>query len=129
MLSQLSAGSSSAPSGRDLVFVHAYITYQLLARRIQRDLLLISTILNQSQGSIHHIAADIAGPSHAKPKAKIDVRLYPAIVKLLDTVIQSLTQMRTLAIVDDSPDLATAVDARIAFTKARRCVFAYLISN
>ncbi|KAF7796589.1 hypothetical protein EIP86_007770 [Pleurotus ostreatoroseus] len=123
VLFQLSAGSSSGPSGRDLVFVHAYITYQLLARRIQRDLLLISTILNQSQGSMHHAAADIAGPSHAKPKAKIDVRLYPAIVKLLDTVIQSLTQMRTLAIVDDSPDLATAVDARIAFTKARRCQY------
>ena len=37
---QLSGGSSSTPSGtRDLQFVHAYITYQLLARRIQRDLL------------------------------------------------------------------------------------------
>ena len=38
------------------------------------------------------------------------------------TIIQSLTQMRALAIVDDSPDLATAIDARISFSKARRYV-------
>ena len=42
------------------------------------------------------------------------------VVKLLETVLQSLTQMRTLSIVDDSPDLATAVEARTSYTKARR---------
>lgn len=31
--------------------------------------------------------------------------------------------MRTLAIVDESPDLAAAVDARLSFTKARRCYY------
>jgi len=46
--------------------------------------------------------------------------LYPAVVKLLDTAIQSLTQMRNLSIVDDSPDLASAVEARLTFTKAKR---------
>ena len=44
-------------------------------------------------------------------------------MKLLDTIIQSLTQMRTLSIVDDSPDLATAVDARVSFSKAQRCQY------
>ncbi len=83
----------------------------------------MATILHQSQSSWHHAAPNISGPSDIKLKEKIDVRLYPAIVKLLDTVIQSLTQMRTLTIVDDSPDLATAVDARIAFSKARRYVY------
>lgn len=53
----------------------------------------------------------------------MDARLYPAIVKLLDSVLQSLEQMRTLTIVDESPDLASAVEARLAFTKARRCFY------
>ena len=111
-----------APAGtRDLQFVHAFIVYQLLSRRIQRDLLLISTLLHQSQTSTHR--AGESGPSKPKiNKPQVDARLFPAVVKLLDTVIQSLTQMRTLSIVDDSPDLATAVDARISFSKARRLV-------
>lgn len=53
----------------------------------------------------------------------VDARLYPAIVKLLDSVLQSLEQMRTLTIVDESPDLASAVEARLAFTKARRAYY------
>ncbi|GJE94179.1 signal recognition particle subunit SRP68 [Phanerochaete sordida] len=120
---QLSGGSSTAPVGtRDLQFVHAFIVYQLLARRIQRDLLLISTLLHQSQPSSHRpgeASTSRAGTS----KQQVDARLFPAVVKLLDTVIQSLTQMRTLAIVDDSPDLAASVDARISFSKARRCQY------
>ena len=95
--------------------------YQLLARRIQRDLLLIHTLLHQSQSPSHHPhnKVNVAGPSKPK-KEQVDARLFPAVVKLLDTIIQSLTQMRTLSVVDDSPDLATTVDARISFTKGRR---------
>ncbi|THG94787.1 hypothetical protein EW026_g6749 [Hermanssonia centrifuga] len=119
---QLSGSTTVTPTGtRDVQFVHAYIVYQLLARRIQRDLLLTSTILHQSQHTSHRNTSK-AGPS--KPsgnKEHVDARLFPAVVKLLDTIIQSLTQMRTLTVVDDSPDLATVIDARISFTKARRC--------
>ena len=50
----------------------------------------------------------------------MDSRLYPAVVKLLDTIVQSLDQMRNLSLVDESPDLASAVEARLSFTKARR---------
>ncbi|CAL1697046.1 unnamed protein product [Somion occarium] len=121
---QLSGGTLTSAAGtRDIHFVHAYIVYQLLARRIQRDLLLILTLLHQSQSTSHHPhnrSANVAGPSKPK-KEQVDARLFPAVVKLLDTIIQSLTQMRTLSVVDDSPDLATAVDARVSFTKARRC--------
>lgn len=120
---QLSGTNGAAPAGtRDLHFVHAFIVYQLLARRIQRDLLLISTLLHQSQAS-HRAPEKSNAASSSKPKVAkqhVDARLFPAIVKLLDTVIQSLTQMRTLSIVDDSPDLASAVDARMSFSKARR---------
>ncbi|KAJ7139488.1 hypothetical protein C8R44DRAFT_764609 [Mycena epipterygia] len=113
---QLSGSSSSSTPGgaRDTHFVHAYIVYQLLSRRIQRDLLLVSALLTSG------------GPQVRTQKTnpeQIDGRLFPAVVKLLDTVLQSLNQMRALSVVDDSPDLASAVEARLSFTKARRCLF------
>jgi len=37
--------------------------------------------------------------------------------------LQSLSQMRTISVVDDNPDLACAVDARLTFTNGRRCVY------
>ncbi|KAF7306397.1 Signal recognition particle subunit SRP68 [Mycena indigotica] len=108
---QLNGSTSTVASGtRDIHFVHAYIVYQLLSRRIQRDLLLASALISSE-------SAPTTG------KDDVDSRLFPAVVKLLDTTLQSLTQMRTLSVVDDSPDLASAVDARIAYTKARRCLF------
>ncbi|KAG6820234.1 hypothetical protein H0H93_003597 [Arthromyces matolae] len=115
-----SSGAALGSGERDIHFVHAYIVYQLLSRRIQRDLLLVSALLTTSSTS---------GPTKRHQTGKnakadqVDSRLYPAVVKILDTVLQSLDQMRTLSIVDDSPDLASAVDARISFTKARRCLF------
>ncbi|KAF8880719.1 hypothetical protein CPB85DRAFT_1442941 [Mucidula mucida] len=65
------AQTSSGP--RDISFVHAYIVYQLLSRRIQRDLRLMQALLPMTKGAT-------------------DGRVYPAVVKLLDTVMQSLTQ-------------------------------------
>lgn len=61
--------------------------------------------------------------NHPAQNPEYDSRLFPAVVKLLDTVIQSLAQMRTLSIVDDSPELASAVDARLFLTKGRRCSY------
>ncbi|PCH33112.1 hypothetical protein WOLCODRAFT_134932 [Wolfiporia cocos MD-104 SS10] len=106
-----------AAGTRDIQFVHAFIVYQLLSYRIKRDSLLIATLLHQSQ-STHH--KETTGSSKPR-RERVDARLFPAVVKLLDTIIQSLDQMRTLTIVDESPDLASAVDARLSFTKARRC--------
>ena len=109
--------STSSSQERDIHFVRAYIVYQLLARRIQRDLLLMNTLL-------HSESAEKAKPGiKTKEKSQVvDGRLYSALVKLLETILQSLTQMRTLSIVDDNPDLASAVEARIAFINVRRCV-------
>ncbi|KAJ7601093.1 hypothetical protein C8J56DRAFT_767702 [Mycena floridula] len=101
---QLSGSSSTTASGsRDIQFVNSYIVFQLLSRRIQRDLLLITALPTSSSDQ--------------------DPRVLPAILKLLSTVIQSLTQMRALSIVDDAPDLASTVEARITFTRARRCLY------
>jgi signal recognition particle subunit SRP68 len=99
--------------------VHAYIVYQLLSRRIQRDLLLVSSLLN-SQSSVKSARPTNANQNTKARTKHIDGRLFPAVVKVLETVLQSLGQMRTLSIVDDSPDLASAVEARLSFTKARR---------
>ncbi|SRR5713101_5890891 len=107
------------PGVRDIHFVHFFIVYHLLARRIQRDSLLISTILAQNS----HASRKHAGSKTASSKSQkeiVDARLYPAIVKLFDTILQSLNQMRMLSIVDESPDLAAAVDSRVSFTNARR---------
>lgn len=51
-----------------------------------------------------------------------DPRLNPGLVKLFDTILQSLEQMRTLSIVDESPELVPLVEGKLAFSKARRCV-------
>jgi signal recognition particle subunit SRP68 len=124
ILPQISGTNSGtlATGTRDIHFVHAYIVYQLLSRRIQRDLLLISALFSSQESlQTHHPSSSHKLPSIAKPKPdQVDGRLYPAVVKLLDTVLQSLNQMRTLSIVDESPDLASAVEARVSFTKARR---------
>jgi signal recognition particle subunit SRP68 len=101
--------------------VHAYIVYQLLSRRIQRDLLLMSTLLASSGADSSK--GTISKRPDQKNRAEFDSRLFPAVVKLLDTVIQSLAQMRTLSIVDDNPELASAVDARLSLTKGRRCSY------
>lgn len=92
-------------------FVHAYIVYQLLSRRIERDLVLVSTLLGSH-----------APRASKQKKEQVDARLYPAVVKLLETVIQSLTQMRNLSIVDESPDLGSAIEAKMTYTRARRYV-------
>lgn len=111
-----SAGASAAGT-RDVQFVHAYIVFQLLSRRIQRDLLLVSALLSS------HQPVTGQNTSKARKEQQVDGRLYPAVVKLLETVVQSLTQMRSLSIVDDSPELASDVEARLTFTKARRCFY------
>lgn len=107
------SGGSSSVGGRDIHFVHAYIVYQLLSHRIQRDLLLTSVLL-APQNNFKDLS------KHATKEVQVDDRLYPAVVKLLETVVQSLDHMRTLSIVDETPDLASAVEARLTFTRARR---------
>lgn len=121
--SSITQGFRLQGSNQMLHFVHAYIVYQLLARRIERDLLLISAILANQPGSRPGMvrSSKLPPPKALKPE-QVDGRLYPAIVRVLDTVLQSLNQMRALSIVDDNPNLAAAVEARASFTRARRCL-------
>jgi signal recognition particle subunit SRP68 len=107
------------PGVRDIHFVHAFIVYHLLARRIQRDSLLVSTILAQNCRASRKPSGSKTAPTKSQ-KETVDSRLYPAVVKLFDTILQSLNQMRTMSVVDESPDLVAAVDTRVSFTNARR---------
>lgn len=115
-------GPNAASTGsRDIHFLNAYIVYQLLSRRIQRDSLLLSALLSSQKPSPSG-RKTTAKSAEATSSSKLDPRLPPALIKLLDTILQSLTQMRNLSIVDDSPspELSGGIDARIAWTKARR---------
>lgn len=92
--------------------------YQLLLRRIERDLTLVSALV--ASGEHKHTDSKNAKKSSSSSSPQTDARVNPAVVKLLDTTLQGLTQMRNLSIVDESADLANAVDARIAYTKGQR---------
>ena len=99
---------------RDISFVHSYIVFNLLSRRIQRDLTFVSMFSAHSQSTLKkQVAVDT-------DKERVDTRINSAAVKVLDTVLQSLSQMRTLNVVDENPELVNAVEARISFTKGRR---------
>lgn len=111
--------TTSGPGARDAVFIHAYVSYQLLARRIQRDLLIADGLVQPAPPAP---GTKAPGTLTQKQPQQADPRVYPAVIKTLDTVLQSLDQMRTLSITDESPDIASALDVRISFTKAKRCV-------
>ncbi|KAH7104344.1 hypothetical protein BKA62DRAFT_694378 [Auriculariales sp. MPI-PUGE-AT-0066] len=102
---------ASAPGTRDIHFIHSFIVYRLLSRRIQRDLSLVSALL-----------ATISTGNKA-PSSADEARLYPAVLKLLDTALQSLTQQRALSIIDESAHLASAIEARLSAVRARRCIY------
>jgi len=102
-------GQSSSGLGRDAGFVHSYIMYNLLLRRSERDTLLARALFNNSTKNQQ--------PQETK------IRNDTAIIKLLSTTLQSLSQIRSLSIVEESPDVASRIDASISFGKARRCLF------
>ncbi|KAI5119790.1 hypothetical protein M0805_006588 [Coniferiporia weirii] len=116
--------TGSSNGSRDIHFLHAYIVYQLLSRRIERDLTLISALVSSSKSQRKQ--PEKTGKRDTRSSAPVeqtDARVNPAVVKLLDTILQSLNHMRSLSIVDENPDLANAVEARLAFTKSRRCLY------
>ncbi|CAE6389915.1 unnamed protein product [Rhizoctonia solani] len=103
----------SEPGARDAHFISSFVTYQLLSHRTQRDLLLTEALL----------ATPAPTPGkQGETTQTVDHRVAPAVVKLLDTILQSLNQMRSLSVVDESADLTMAVEGRLSYTKARRQV-------
>ncbi|CAE6423542.1 unnamed protein product [Rhizoctonia solani] len=96
----------SGPGARDAHFISSFVTYQLLSRRTQRDLLLTEALLTTPTPT---------PGKQGEASQTVDYRVAPAVVKLLDTVLQSLNQMRSLSVVDESADLTMAIEGRLAF--------------
>ena len=151
-----SANASSSQGGssgdRDIHFILAYTTYKRLSRHVERDLLLVNSLLPSSAAASSPLrtrplpkallkqrerraerekkiarATGAAAPvsktvSTALLGEKVDPRINPGLVKLYDTILQGLEQMRNLSIVDESVDLVPSVESRLAYAKAKRCV-------
>ncbi|EUC65497.1 signal recognition particle subunit SRP68, putative [Rhizoctonia solani AG-3 Rhs1AP] len=114
-LADVQKTTSSPPSGpgaRDAHFISSFITYQLLSRRTQRDLLLTEALLTTPTPG-----------KQGEASQAVDHRVALAVVKLLDTILQSLNQMRSLSVVDESADLTMAIEGRLSYTKAKRAFF------
>lgn len=101
-------------------FVHNYIVYRLLSKRVERDLLLVDALVEEA-------AAQDFPSTSTKNQTPTDPRLHPALIKLLDAILQSLAQMHSLSIVDDSPELCERVERRVEVVKGRRCLSLSLI--
>lgn len=136
-------------SSKPLGIAHNWIMFQLLSLRIKRDEALIASTHAKLSKREEKRTARLAltaenklkqrknsrksGASAATSGARVSsqqiplpikrkrVKAYPAIIKLLDGILQSLEQIRELSIVEeDSEDLVGMVDAKIANDKARR---------
>ncbi|EJT98886.1 hypothetical protein DACRYDRAFT_118202 [Dacryopinax primogenitus] len=122
-------GSGEGKEG-DVRFLHAFVTYRLLASRIERDLLLVKMLENPPKRFTKPSTTDKAALSKTSGPAKDnttkeqstepDDRTCLAIIRNLDSVLQSLEQMRELAVVQESLVVGEGIEGRIAFTRAKR---------
>ncbi|KAK9900292.1 hypothetical protein P389DRAFT_192574 [Cystobasidium minutum MCA 4210] len=112
-------------AAKPLTTVHSYISFHLLSIRTQRD----EALMQETKKTLARREAKVIsqnslyGPVSMRVKRR-RMKLYPIIIKLLDSMAQSYEKMRQLAVVEeDSTDLAEEVDALLAYSKARRCLY------
>jgi len=108
--------------------VHTFTVFRLLSRRVERDLLLVESLTTPPPTTARSRPTPKSGDkptSKGKQKevAASDPRLNPGLVKLYDTILQSLEQMRSLSVVDESLDLVPAVESKLAYSKAKRILY------
>ncbi|KAF8525140.1 hypothetical protein BU17DRAFT_84065 [Hysterangium stoloniferum] len=105
------SGSSSITSpgseNRDIHFMQSYLTFLHLTYRVERDLILLFALSDHASASGRH-----SSPQNTA-----------SILHLLSGVLQSLFQALALPIVDESPDLSTALSLRISHVKAQRALY------
>ena len=114
------SGSSnlrSAEAAKTLATAHQYIIYQLLSHRIRRDLLLVETLQTSTP-----LPSEVASFKVAGGRAKLaeSVKGLGAILKLYDTVLQSLSQLRSLAIVEEKDGVRMGIEGLEAYFHAIR---------
>lgn len=111
------AGQSTAAAAAQTA--HQYISFELLAHRIRRDLLLVDSLV----GTTNALPEDPTAMKIAGGRARVeaDVKALAGVVKLYDTVLQSMRQIRGLPLVEEREGArraAEAVEAYYAATKA-----------
>lgn len=111
----------SAKTSQSLSVAHQYIVYLLLSNRIKRDLLLVDTL--QTTSTV--LPSDPTTFKVAGGKVKLGqaVKHLTAVIKLYDTVLQSMSQLRSLAIVEEKDGVRTMADGLEAYFHASRWVY------
>lgn len=116
-----SASLRSTETAKSLSLAHQYIVYVLLSHRIQRDLLLVDSLRAGSAGSALPSDATVFKVPGGRAKVEEAVKSLAAFIKLYDTVLQSLSQVRSLAIVEEKDGVRRAAESAEAFYHATRC--------
>ncbi|WVF66331.1 hypothetical protein IAT40_001071 [Kwoniella sp. CBS 6097] len=120
-----SSGSStslrSTQVSHSLSLAHGYIVHLLLSHRIKRDLQLIDVLTSSLSSSLPGEIGDfkIRG---GKVKVEETVKGLAGIVKLLDTVLQSLRGIAELGIVQEKEGVRVGVEGLEAYYHASKCL-------
>ncbi|WVO13525.1 hypothetical protein L204_101146 [Cryptococcus depauperatus] len=107
----------SAKTAQSLSFTHQYIVYLFLSHRIRRDLSLLSSLSTSSLPS---------DPAHFKVqggRSKLEeaIKTLGAMVKIYDTIIQSLRQAAELSIVQEREGVQNGVEGLECYFNAIKC--------
>ncbi len=108
----------STKTTESLSLAHQYIIYLLLSHRIRRDLLLVDT-LTSSTTSLPAAATSFKVPG-GRAKVEEAVKSLGGIIKLHDTVLQSMGQLRSLAVVEEKEGVRLAAEGAEAYYHATR---------
>ncbi|PKC00576.1 hypothetical protein RhiirA5_505109, partial [Rhizophagus irregularis] len=103
--------SKSEQVSADLNFVYNYVAYNYLSRRIQRNLMLVSSLRLSLENHEHVEEERLVGGK------------YQDIVKLYDNVLQSLTEISDLSAVHNDVNLSREIDSKIWYYKAWRTLY------
>ncbi|ORX34986.1 hypothetical protein BD324DRAFT_633498 [Kockovaella imperatae] len=118
---EASGSSTSLKSTRTaetLSLAHQYIVFLLLSYRVKRDLVLVETLQNASVVPSEPKIFKIPG---GRVKVEEAVKSLAAIIKLYDTILQSLSQVRSLAIVEEKDGVRIMAEGLEAFFHSKRC--------
>ncbi|KAL7422851.1 signal recognition particle subunit srp68 [Cryptotrichosporon argae] len=107
----------SAKTTAALGLAHQYITYLLLAHRVRRDLALVDSV------ALDALPADPTDFKIPGGRARVEaaVKSLQAVIKVYDTVLQSLAQARALPAVEDKESVRRGAEDLEAHFYATRC--------
>ncbi|WVQ93952.1 hypothetical protein IAU59_001030 [Kwoniella sp. CBS 9459] len=111
----------SAQVSHSLSLAHGYIIHLLLSHRIKRDLQLIDVLTSSLSSSL---PAEVGNFKIRGGKVKVEetVKGLAGIVKLLDTVLQSLRGIAELSIVQEKEGVRIGVEGLEAYYHASKCL-------